>query len=620
MSSPKKPSQPRAKKPSASPRASHTTPSPDREPRSGKAPGRRLARPTSSPAKPPARPSAAKPAKKPRAAAKPRRAPKPKDPRPAAPASPEPAPSAANPPEDPCPWALPPHVADELRASPLRASHFAWRLLNELRSDNPEPLAKRRKIVADTLRREAKEAQGHLTSDQRAAYELERFLRVHIEQLREDIGFENPPPGTEAEAVLLEGGMLVLDARLARYLERLGDLGKVAAEHVRANARARALPPEQGPTPPDGKPREPLWALWADPTSSPPGCRFARVLATVLWNDVVASWLKNSASLVYPIAQQTTRIHSRTTKVIEQDQHLFHHFQNGESHPIKRIEPLELPAMELAVLDVMLRRGLTLLGSVTAHRLLRWEITEGHNRVRRREVDARALHIDGGWSALAEKLELQGRKAAEDIHAIVVAQAHSCFRFSGGAYGNLLSYTVEPSVGRRKGFARIILGDALLPDFLFEIRAKMGHTSRSAREIQRLVPVVDLPPLIGRPNEHGQQASLSMAVVTELRHRAAELFEQGGILLASERWRELAELAGLPVSMIDQVLDRWTQDGDDGPAFLEKTDPNRFTLAATHSAARAFLLEAGRREVEGSDAGKRSADGRSHQGKNAGKK
>lgn len=608
MSSPKKPSQPRVKKPSASPRASHPPPSPDREPRAGKAPGRRLA-------KPPTKPSAAKPAK-------PRRTRKPK----AAPASPKPLEQAGPKPdalaaEPPSPWDLPPHVAAELITSPLAAARFAWRLVADLCSDRPEPLAMRRQIVVDVLRHEAEQAFGHLTTDKRAAPELERFLRLHIAQMREGVGFDDFPPRKEEEATEHEDGILARDARFARYLERLGNLGKAAAEQLRASAKERAWKFQQATSEPNEKnPRGAIWALWAAPDESPPGSRFARLLAIVLWNDVVASWIKNSASLVYPIAQQTTRIHSRTTKVIEQDQHLFHHFQNGESHPIKRIEPLELPAMELAVLDVMLRRGLTLLGSVTAHRLLRWEITEGHNRVRRREVDARALHIDGGWSALAEKLELQGRKAAEDIHAIVVAQAHSCFRFSGGAYGNLLSYTVEPSVGRRKGFARIILGDALLPDFLFEIRAKMGHTSRSAREIQRLVPVVDLPPLIGRPNEHGQQASLSMAVVTELRHRAAELFEQGGILLASERWRELAELAGLPVSMIDQVLDRWTQDGDDGPAFLEKTDPNRFTLAATHSAARAFLLEAGRREVEGSEAGKRSADGRSQQGKNAGKK
>jgi hypothetical protein len=474
--------------------------------------------------------------------------------------------------------------------------------------------------VADVLRREAKEAFGHLTTDKRAAYELECFLRLHIELLREEIGFEDPPPRTEADALLQEEGVLAWDARLARYMERLGDLGKVAAEHVRASAKKRALPPPQVIDPPDDKPREAIWALWADPSASPPGCRFARVLATVLWNDVVASWLKRPAGLVYPVAQQVTWIHSRTTEVIQQDQQPFHRFQTGENSPIKRIEPLELPAMELAVLDVMLRRGLTLLGSVTAHRLLRWEVSEGHQRVLRREVDARALHIDGGWSALAERLQLQGRKAAEDIHAIVAAQAHSCFRFAGGAHGNLLSYTVMPSVGQRKGFARIILGDALLPDFLFEIRAKLGHTSRTAREAQRLVPMVDLPPLIGRPNEHGQQASLSMAVVTELRHRAAELFEQGGILLAPDRWQELAGLAGLPVSLLEQVLDRWTQDGDDGPAFLQRTDTNRFTLAPTHSAARAFILEAGRREAEGAEAGKRSADGRSKQGKNTAKK
>ena len=115
-----------------------------------------------------------------------------------------------------------------------------------------------------------------------------------------------------------------------------------------------------------------------------------------------------------------------------------------------------------------------------------------------------------------------------------------------------------------------------------------------------------LPPLIGRERDHGAQAVLQLQVMAEFRRRARELASQEGVLLPYERWQEMAADASLPQGALRAVIERWTRDGDDGPAFLSTVSPERYTLAEAHEAIRRFLEEAGHLELEGSDAGKRS--------------
>lgn len=619
MSSPKKPAKPRARKPPAKPRTSSLPQSPSRAPRPAKPPARRLARRLASPAKPPTKPPA-----KPRAAPKPRRVPKPPAPSlqppaqvgppPPAQASPQLAATEAAPttPTPPAAFAaLPPPAAVKLLASPMAAAHFAWGLVADLYSDHPEPLAMRRQIVTEALRYEAEETFGHLTTDRRAAHELERFLRLHIDSVRQELGFEANPPTSEAQALLQEDGVLAWDARLAHYLEKLGETGKIAATSLRKNALLRWEKLQQAIENPtaSAKPGE-VWALWADPNVSPPGCRFALLLARVLWNDVVASWIKRTACLVFPIFENVTRLHSRTNQPEERSGQRILASKDIEIARIERYEPLTLPTFEMAILEALLTRGLGLLGSVTAHRVLRWEVFEGHTRALRGDPDARALQVDGGWSGLAHTLGLTSKKAADEVHAIVVAQAHCGFHLPSGARGNLLSYSVVPARGQRKAEVTLILGDALLPHYVFTLRHKLGVASRAAREAQRLIPMVDLPPFVGREREFGQQATFSLTLVSELRARARELAEQGGIQLDMARMARMAERVGLPVSLLPRVIDRWLRDGSDGPAFLARIEKDRYTLGPAHSAAQAFLLEAGQRELAGAEAGKRSGASR----------
>ena len=77
-----------------------------------------------------------------------------------------------------------------------------------------------------------------------------------------------------------------------------------------------------------------------------------------------------------------------------------------------------------------------------------------------------------------------------------------------------------------------------------------------------------------------------------------------------DRLAELARKAGLPVALVPRVLDRWTQDGTDGAAFLESPSRGRYTLGKAHARELAFLLASGRRELGGAEAGRRSVEAR----------
>ncbi len=78
----------------------------------------------------------------------------------------------------------------------------------------------------------------------------------------------------------------------------------------------------------------------------------------------------------------------------------------------------------------------------------------------------------------------------------------------------------------------------------------------------------------------------------------------------------------LPRRLLPEVVEAWTRDARDAPAFLtrDKLDPWRFGLAGAYDPALAFLLAAGRRELGGARGGEAAADKRAAFLENGGRK
>jgi hypothetical protein len=396
-------------------------------------------------------------------------------------------------------------------------------------------------------------------------------------------------------------GVLFLDEWFARHLESIAKRSRLAGESragARLAKRLRAGSAERVKRAREGDTFAP-WSYWFAPAEGRIGLPWLEALTRVLWADIVEPQLRheeaNPAALVHSVHEDVARIHSRS--------HVLEHRNGQRALVFDDRDPIVTNAIADEAVRALVERGAGLLGSMTAHRALRWEVAEGHTRALRGDGDPRVLRIEGGWSTFAhDVLDLSAKAEAERLRAIVHAQAAVVLRLPSGSTGNMLALHETPQRGRARGSIEITLGTMLLPHFVHEL----GLAGRHASEAKRLVPVVGLPPMVGRERDHGAQATFSMLVVRELRVRARELATEGSVAIGGERFHELARAAKLPATMLPKVLERWTADGDDAPAFLEEPATGRYVLGKAHAAERAFLAAAGATEVAASDAGRRS--------------
>ena len=317
--------------------------------------------------------------------------------------------------------------------------------------------------------------------------------------------------------------------------------------------------------------------------------RWAKWLMVSLWFDVVGPLLEKAyrkpASLARPVFVDAIAFHSRGNNF------------NRESSTLT-FEGRRLASILDASIDLdVIERGLSLLGSVLSHKLLRWEVHTGHDQHMLGIPYANILEVNGGWSALARTLGSK-EKDIPLLKEIIYAQAYFRFDFPNGSTGNLITYNEHTATGQERARLTITLGTPLLPSFVH------GLPKRSAD--RKLVPYPkEQPPLFGRPNEHGQQLTMSLAYMAELRERASELATKGTVQFTIDDWTRMADRSQLPRKLIVPVLETWESGDARSRPFIIKEGTDRYTLSDAHLAERDFLIEAGQMEIGGKKAGLR---------------
>lgn len=414
--------------------------------------------------------------------------------------------------------------------------------------------------------------------------------------------------GVDAAAVeAVEGQPFRLDEAFIGVLEAMGPEGKRKAAEARASSCERAAKAARGELEPTGL----LFAWLTYPKAIAP--RYLVVIAWALWRDEVRRRFEEKArkpvALVHQVHETVSSLFSRGHVVDCSGPQLALPLRHGGASTFRLRDEATLALVDAAALAAArreaVRRGIVLFGSVAGHRVIRHQISTGHEQAISGNPDPRVIVIEGGWAAYAEALGMGGKKAAEQVRDIVEAE-HACeIPLPDGSYGTLLSRETRPAFRGQPALVTLILGTALLPHYVNDLRRSMGAgaKSRGGALALRLVPVLPLPPFVGgRSNEHGPQATLSMDLMSFLRERARELVEEGGVHIDAEAFARMAVGAGVPRSMAAAVLDRWTRDGDDGPALLKRVGHDRYTLGDAYAAARAFLEDAGRSSLKRSEA------------------
>jgi hypothetical protein len=333
-----------------------------------------------------------------------------------------------------------------------------------------------------------------------------------------------------------------------------------------------------------------------------------RCIADIVWLDRIKSRIellqKKPPALTYAVNEQVHRpmcngakFDQGAGKIIDRRGQELAIIDMNESKKI-------LPSMNIETIQKILRpENIKVLSTVNAHRLLRWEIQTVTKQFVEGVIDARALKVYGGYQELANLLGVgNNKKAAEQLRDIIVWQAAPRFYQPNGRYGNMLSFDYTPSGHGRQAVLQLVLGNMMLPHYVYEL-LNMPQACVSDR---RLIPIVNMPPLIGRPNDQGAQPSYQMEILVEMRKGAKEFASNGCVLIPKNRLEELAEKAGLSKRLFLKVIDRWLQDGTDAPAFLKMVEDDRYALGNHFKQAQDFIIEAGKKEITMSKAGKKS--------------
>ena len=455
------------------------------------------------------------------------------------------------------------------------AAQYTLDYFREL-TDNASGAAERRHAAEDAICEEA----TSLVGDAHATDELSNELRVRLRVLREKAGFDTARDGKALAEEGLEDGILVFDARFATYIASLGPKGKDFAKQTRDNAEERMAAKLAGA--PDGE----LWVLWTEK-------RFLLALARALWCDVVEPRIiearKKPVALTRAVSSDLIDLYSRRYEP---------EARNGQRtlvFPDANRGYAIVPSIADAALSRFIEKGVDLLTSELGIDLLEWQVTQAHRNYIDGASDFRRIEIDGGWSGVAHSVGRSKKEAADQVKAIVLAQAHIRFD-SFGIQGNLLSYTEsrKAAPGQRARVA-IVLGDMLLAGFTHSLRERHGSTALSSREGQRLVPILGKAALVGRPKDFAAQRRMVWRLAMALRDSAEEIAKTGAVTFPIDRWVTLGLEAGAPSSssFMLRVREAWEKGDDKTPPLIVRNG-DQVTLHESRRDALNFIVAGGK--------------------------
>jgi hypothetical protein len=242
---------------------------------------------------------------------------------------------------------------------------------------------------------------------------------------------------------------------------------------------------------------------------------------------------------------------------------------------------------------VQLQKGLHLWGQLTFRRAVNYLVRECWKRHQDGETRPDILEFNGPLHFAECIGEAQNRLTDEILKVLVLGQSFS-LSWPGGIIGGLWTFQYQRPARGRPAWLQIKAATVLEPHY------GMGQFESPWR-----VPVVQLPPFVGRRNDHAAQAALAERLLIEMVERRLDIFHLGGAKMPMKTLSRIADEVGVTTNL-SAVLERWESNGEDGEAFLErKGDLLNLAITKPYRAARHFIYEAGRRAIAGKEAAKK---------------
>lgn len=278
-------------------------------------------------------------------------------------------------------------------------------------------------------------------------------------------------------------------------------------------------------------------------------------------------------------------------KEIKQTKEQIQIFSHG-----KLLGEILIPMIPKGTINSILN-GIDKMKLIEGHRVLRYVTRTAFNQAINGNSDYRIIRRES-FPDIAEELGLKSRQSIANMIKIFQTMAYFDFKRPNFS-GNLITLKrFKSAKTHRLDGVEITVGTILLP-----YRACDDFKSG---ESNLMIPILSDPLLVGSNQYHAGQYLLQMLVMGEFVRQSIDFAKHGYIKIPQEIWQRMSQECGVYL-ILNKILDRWTQDGSDGPKFLEKTENNFYKLGPYYQKETNFLIRQGSHRSKQSDRGKVAA-------------
>lgn len=343
----------------------------------------------------------------------------------------------------------------------------------------------------------------------------------------------------------------------------------------------------------DGYDIEQRIRFWDDPLF------LSKRIAVCRWNDIVKKVVVSNAAnppafsltMANTLIQLTTsgnRIEISEKKIVNENNIVITEFEPSACIPL-------VTAKDIVSKDI------EALNSILAKRIIRFYGLRANQQHILNAKTPNVIGLEGGFHALAEHIGAgKGQLAINKMKKIIALYSGCRYEIELGnkiVNGNILMYEFTESKRGKSQYLLVTLARALCPGF---VESASKEDSRY-NNTKLLLPILHKePPFIGKNNTFCSQMNFLDWLMIEMRLRAVELYERGGILLNYENLLELAKKARMSTNLIKPVLDCWVTDN-----YLEQVDSSLYSLGDNYKNEKLMLFQAGEKTFKGSLAGKK---------------
>lgn len=332
--------------------------------------------------------------------------------------------------------------------------------------------------------------------------------------------------------------------------------------------------------------------FWDDPLF------LSKRIAVCRWHDIVKKIVAcksvNPPAFSLTIATKLVELNTLGNKIDESKSKIL----NDKNTIIANFEPSA--CIPLATAKDIVSRDIEALNSILAKRILRFYALRAYEQHVLNVKKPNEISLDGGFYTLAENIGAgTNAEAIKKIKKIIALYAGCKYEIEFGdkkVFGNILMYEFSESKRGKSQHLHITVARALCPGFV------LGNNEDSRYSTNKLLlPIIHKePPFIGKKNSFCSQMNFLDWTLIEMRLRAVELYERGGIFLNFEHWLEIAQKAKMSKNLITKLIDCWIAEG-----YLEKTGTSLFSLGDKYENERKMLALAGEKTFKGSIAAKK---------------